>query len=167
MSGQTNSARKCYGCTEKLVLANQTRFFRGGRAVQGQAAPLQAVAPAGHGRSAPAGCPPAAGAAARRDARPAGSAPACFPCFPRFPRLPRRAGARPSLAVSPGRSPERPGRARRGAGRAGGMKRSLLRLCRSREKTANSSDYQGVVCEADAASVASQDVFKVRAGRAG
>uniref|UniRef100_A0A8C3MU18 Transient receptor potential cation channel subfamily A member 1 n=1 Tax=Geospiza parvula TaxID=87175 RepID=A0A8C3MU18_GEOPR len=41
------------------------------------------------------------------------------------------------------------------------MKRSLLRLCRSREKAANSSAYQGVVCEADAASVASQDVFKV------
>lgn len=58
MSGQTNSARKCYGCTEKLVLANQTRFFRGGRAVQRQAAPLQAAAPVGHGRSAPAGCPP-------------------------------------------------------------------------------------------------------------
>uniref|UniRef100_A0A8C5JPR5 Transient receptor potential cation channel subfamily A member 1 n=1 Tax=Junco hyemalis TaxID=40217 RepID=A0A8C5JPR5_JUNHY len=41
------------------------------------------------------------------------------------------------------------------------MKRSLLRLCRSRDKAANSSAYQGVVCEADAASVASQDVFKV------
>ncbi|KAM7123377.1 transient receptor potential cation channel subfamily A member 1 isoform 2-T2 [Ciconia maguari] len=41
------------------------------------------------------------------------------------------------------------------------MKRSLLRLCQSREKTAVSSSYQGVVCEADAASVASQDVFKV------
>ncbi|XP_037983995.1 transient receptor potential cation channel subfamily A member 1 isoform X2 [Motacilla alba alba] len=41
------------------------------------------------------------------------------------------------------------------------MKRSLLRLCRSREKAAASSAYQGVVCEADAASVASQDVFKV------
>lgn len=43
------------------------------------------------------------------------------------------------------------------------MKRSLLRLCQSREKAAASSSYQGVVCEADAASVASQDVFKVRA----
>lgn len=43
------------------------------------------------------------------------------------------------------------------------MKRSLLRLCRSRDKTAAASAYQGVVCEADAASVASQDVFKVRA----
>lgn len=43
------------------------------------------------------------------------------------------------------------------------MKRSLLRLCQSREKAAVSSPYQGVVCEADAASVASQDVFKVRA----
>ncbi|NXO12235.1 TRPA1 protein, partial [Oriolus oriolus] len=41
------------------------------------------------------------------------------------------------------------------------MKRSLLRLCRAREKAAGSSSYQGVVCEADAASVASQDVFKV------
>ncbi|KAK2527957.1 Trpa1 [Columba guinea] len=41
------------------------------------------------------------------------------------------------------------------------MKRSLLRLCQSREKAAGSSSYQGVVCEADAASVASQDVFKV------
>ncbi|NWW67695.1 TRPA1 protein, partial [Ifrita kowaldi] len=41
------------------------------------------------------------------------------------------------------------------------MKRSLLRLCRAREKAAASSSYQGVVCEADAASVASQDVFKV------
>ncbi|XP_041268760.1 transient receptor potential cation channel subfamily A member 1 [Onychostruthus taczanowskii] len=41
------------------------------------------------------------------------------------------------------------------------MKRSLLRLCRSRQKAAASSAYQGVVCEADAASVASQDVFKV------
>uniref|UniRef100_A0A8D0FME7 Transient receptor potential cation channel subfamily A member 1 n=1 Tax=Strix occidentalis caurina TaxID=311401 RepID=A0A8D0FME7_STROC len=41
------------------------------------------------------------------------------------------------------------------------MKRSLLRLCQSREKAAVSSSYQGVVCEADAASVASQDVFKV------
>lgn len=48
------------------------------------------------------------------------------------------------------------------------MKRSLLRLCQSREKAAVSSSYQGVVCEADAASVASQDVFKVRAeGRGG
>lgn len=43
------------------------------------------------------------------------------------------------------------------------MKRSLLRLCQSREKAAVSSSYQGVVCEADAASVASQDVFKVSA----
>lgn len=42
------------------------------------------------------------------------------------------------------------------------MKRSLWRLCQSREKAAGSSAYQGVVCEADAASVASQDVFKVR-----
>lgn len=42
------------------------------------------------------------------------------------------------------------------------MKRSLWRLCQSREKAATSSAYQGVVCEADAASVASQDVFKVR-----
>ncbi|KAM7069870.1 transient receptor potential cation channel subfamily A member 1 [Acridotheres tristis] len=41
------------------------------------------------------------------------------------------------------------------------MKRSLLRLCRAREKAAAASAYQGVVCEADAASVASQDVFKV------
>uniref|UniRef100_A0A8B9TAX1 Transient receptor potential cation channel subfamily A member 1 n=1 Tax=Anas platyrhynchos TaxID=8839 RepID=A0A8B9TAX1_ANAPL len=41
------------------------------------------------------------------------------------------------------------------------MKRSLWRLCQSREKAAGSSAYQGVVCEADAASVASQDVFKV------
>lgn len=49
-----------------------------------------------------------------------------------------------------------------GAGRAGAMKRSLWRLCQSREKAATSSAYQGVVCEADAASVASQDVFKVR-----
>ncbi|OWK55536.1 Transient receptor potential cation channel subfamily A member 1 [Lonchura striata] len=41
------------------------------------------------------------------------------------------------------------------------MKRSLLRLCRPRDKAAAASAYQGVVCEADAASVASQDVFKV------
>lgn len=47
------------------------------------------------------------------------------------------------------------------------MKRSLLRLCQSREKAAGSSSYQGVVCEADAASVASQDVFKVRAEGSG
>lgn len=84
---------------------------------------------------------------------PAGWPPPAFPAFPAFPASPAAAGCRPSLAVSPRRSPER----------AGGMKRSLLRLCRAREKAAASSSYQGVVCEADAASVASQDVFKVRA----
>lgn len=65
--------------------------------------------------------------------------------------------SRPSVCLSPRRYPERAGLALLGA-----MKRSLWRLCQSREKAAASSAYQGVVCEADAASVASQDVFKVR-----
>ncbi|XP_061460813.1 transient receptor potential cation channel subfamily A member 1 [Rhineura floridana] len=40
------------------------------------------------------------------------------------------------------------------------MKRSLLKLFQSGESKQNTS-YEGVVCEADAASIASQDVFKV------
>ncbi|XP_006015374.1 transient receptor potential cation channel subfamily A member 1 [Alligator sinensis] len=41
------------------------------------------------------------------------------------------------------------------------MRRSLLKLFQGREKAADPDTYHGVVCEADAASVASQDVFKV------
>lgn len=92
---------------------------------------------------------------------PPGWPPPAFPACPAFPAPP---GPAVSRCVAR-RSPERTGRARRGAGRAG-MKRSLLRLCRARDKAAAASAYQGVVCEADAASVASQDVFKVR-GRQG
>lgn len=117
----------------------------------------------------PGGCPPPWGGA-----RPPGgsgrSSPACVTCL-LPPPFRRRGRARPrhprSLCLSPRRSPERVGRALLGAGRAGAMKRSLLRLCQSREKAAVSSSYQGVVCEADAASVASQDVFKVRAAECG
>lgn len=100
--------------------------------------------------------PPPAGVPA-----PPGWPPPAFPACPAFPAPP---GPAVSRCVAR-RSPERTGRARRGAGRAG-MKRSLLRLCRARDKAAAASAYQGVVCEADAASVASQDVFKVR-GRQG
>lgn len=103
--------------------------------------------------------PPPAGMPA-----PPGCPPPAFPAFPACRAFPAPPGPAVSRCVAR-RSPERTGRARRGAGRAG-MKRSLLRLCRARDKAAAASAYQGVVCEADAASVASQDVFKVR-GRQG